>query len=86
MGGSFWVCHVACKKMIGMGSPSAGPLQGSTTERPDIVLHAFGKEVLRDLIGPLPAAGSIASGLSSPKPAAPYTYVATKSLTGHSRD
>ena len=38
----------------------------------------FGKEVSRDLIGRLRAAGLIASGPRSPTPGAPYTYVTTK--------
>lgn len=38
----------------------------------------FGKEVSRDLIGALRAAGFIASGPRSPKPGAPYTYVTTR--------
>jgi len=38
----------------------------------------FGKEVSRDLIGHLRAAGLIASGPRSPTPGAPYTYVTTK--------
>lgn len=38
----------------------------------------FGKEVSRDLIGHLRAAGFIASGPRSPTPGAPYTYVTTK--------
>ncbi|WOS67069.1 MULTISPECIES: SMC-Scp complex subunit ScpB [Sinorhizobium] len=38
----------------------------------------FGKEVSRDTIGALRAAGFIASGPRSPTPGAPYTYVTTK--------
>jgi chromosome segregation and condensation protein ScpB len=38
----------------------------------------FGKEVSRDLIARLRAAGFIASGPRSPTPGAPYTYVTTK--------
>jgi segregation and condensation protein B len=38
----------------------------------------FGKEVSRDLIGRLRAAGLIGSGPRSPTPGAPYTYVTTK--------
>ena len=38
----------------------------------------FGKEVSRDTIGALRAAGFISSGPRSPTPGAPYTYVTTK--------
>ncbi|KRA64346.1 MULTISPECIES: SMC-Scp complex subunit ScpB [Rhizobium/Agrobacterium group] len=38
----------------------------------------FGKEVSRDTIGALRAAGFVASGPRSPTPGAPYTYVTTK--------
>ncbi|MCZ4292053.1 SMC-Scp complex subunit ScpB [Hoeflea alexandrii] len=38
----------------------------------------FGKEVSRDLIGSLRAAGFISSGPRSPTPGAPYTYVTTR--------
>lgn len=38
----------------------------------------FGKEVSRDTIGNLRAAGFIGSGPRSPTPGAPYTYVTTK--------
>ncbi|MDB5597251.1 MAG: putative transcriptional regulator [Hyphomicrobiales bacterium] len=37
----------------------------------------FGREISRDLIGTLRAAGFIASGPRSPQPGAPYTYVTT---------
>lgn len=38
----------------------------------------FGREVSRDTIGSLRAAGFLASGPRSPTPGAPYTYVTTK--------
>ena len=38
----------------------------------------FGKEVSRDTIGALRAAGFVSSGPRSPTPGAPYTYVTTK--------
>jgi chromosome segregation and condensation protein ScpB len=38
----------------------------------------FGREVSRDTIGNLRAAGFIGSGPRSPTPGAPYTYVTTK--------
>ncbi|HCJ73645.1 SMC-Scp complex subunit ScpB [Rhizobium sp. P007] len=38
----------------------------------------FGKEISRDAIGALRAAGFISSGPRSPTPGAPYTYVTTK--------
>jgi chromosome segregation and condensation protein ScpB len=37
----------------------------------------FGREVSRDTIGALRAAGFISSGPRSPTPGAPYTYVTT---------
>lgn len=42
----------------------------------------FGREISRDLIGNLRAAGFIASGPRSPRPGAPYTYVTTRAFLG----
>ncbi|PWJ88217.1 chromosome segregation and condensation protein ScpB [Mesorhizobium loti] len=43
----------------------------------------FGREISRDLIGNLRAAGLIASGPRSPTLGAPYTYVTTKAFLLH---
>jgi segregation and condensation protein B len=44
----------------------------------DELSRAFGREVSRDLIGPLRARDLIAPGPRSPRPGAPYTFVTTE--------
>ena len=43
----------------------------------------FGKEISRDTIASLRAAGFIASGPRSPQPGAPYTFVTTPAFLAH---
>jgi segregation and condensation protein B len=49
-------------------------------DHPRRVVHFFGKEISRDLIGNLRGADFIASGPRSAEPGAPYTYVTTKAF------